>query len=146
MFLKIVVLKNFANFTGKHLCWSLLLLKLQTFGAASLFKRDTKTGIFLFSCDNCEIFKSTSFYRTPSGCFWSEPEHKLVLGFNFDNTLKVLWKYFTIMQFYFSSPKSTNAFTGPHNPAGTLGRHALPFRKIIKQGWIRVHILSFLII
>ena len=24
-----VILKNFANFTGKHLCWSLLLIKLQ---------------------------------------------------------------------------------------------------------------------
>ena len=23
------VLKNFANFTGKHLCWSLFLMKLQ---------------------------------------------------------------------------------------------------------------------
>ena len=28
MFLKIGVLKNFANFTGKHLCWSLFLIKL----------------------------------------------------------------------------------------------------------------------
>ena len=27
MFLKIVVLKNFENFTGKHLCWSLFLRK-----------------------------------------------------------------------------------------------------------------------
>ena len=34
MFFKIVFLKNFANFTGKHLCWSLLFNKaagLQTF-------------------------------------------------------------------------------------------------------------------
>ena len=29
MFFKIDVLKNFANFTGKHLCWSLFLIKLQ---------------------------------------------------------------------------------------------------------------------
>ena len=27
--LQIGVLKNFANFTGKHLCWSLFLIKLQ---------------------------------------------------------------------------------------------------------------------
>ena len=29
MFFKVGVLKNFANFTGKHLCWSLFLIKLQ---------------------------------------------------------------------------------------------------------------------
>ena len=29
MFLQIGVLKNFANLTGKHLCWSLFLIKLQ---------------------------------------------------------------------------------------------------------------------
>ena len=29
MFLKIDVLKNFASLTGKHLCWSLFLIKLQ---------------------------------------------------------------------------------------------------------------------
>ena len=29
VFFKINVLKNFANFTGKHQCWSLFLIKLQ---------------------------------------------------------------------------------------------------------------------
>ena len=29
MFFKIVVLKNFANFIGKHQCWSIFLIKLQ---------------------------------------------------------------------------------------------------------------------
>ena len=29
MFFKKDVLKNFANFTGKHLCWSLFLIKLK---------------------------------------------------------------------------------------------------------------------
>ena len=31
------VLKNFANFTGKQLCWSLFLTKLQTFSALQLY-------------------------------------------------------------------------------------------------------------
>ena len=31
VFLKIGVLKNFAIFTGKYLCWSFLLIKLQAF-------------------------------------------------------------------------------------------------------------------
>ena len=33
------VLKNFANFTGKHLCWSPFLILLQVFRPATLLKR-----------------------------------------------------------------------------------------------------------
>ena len=43
-------LKNFANFTGKHLCWSLLFIKLQAFKA--LLKRDSNTGVFLRNVQN----------------------------------------------------------------------------------------------
>ena len=50
MFFKIGVLKNFAIFTGKSLCWSLFLIKL--------LKRNTNTG---FSCEKCKIFKNTFF-------------------------------------------------------------------------------------
>ena len=35
MFFKIGVLKNFANFRGKHLCWSVFLRKVQAMPAAS---------------------------------------------------------------------------------------------------------------
>ena len=38
------VLKNFANFTRKYLCWSIFLINLQTFSA--LLKRDSDTGFF----------------------------------------------------------------------------------------------------
>ena len=41
------VLKKFANLTGKHLCWSLFLIKLQAFRPATLLKRDFNTGVFL---------------------------------------------------------------------------------------------------
>ena len=37
------VLKNFAIFTGKHLCWSLFLMQL----LSTLLKRDSNTGVFL---------------------------------------------------------------------------------------------------
>ena len=40
MFFKKAVLKNFGIFTGKQLCWSLFLIKLQIFRAATLLKRD----------------------------------------------------------------------------------------------------------
>ena len=48
MFFKIGVLKNFAIFKGKHLSWSLFLIKLQAFTPATLFKRDSYTGVFLW--------------------------------------------------------------------------------------------------
>ena len=41
------VLKNFAIFTGKHLCWSLFFIKLQTFRPSALLKRNSNTGVFL---------------------------------------------------------------------------------------------------
>ena len=58
MFFKIVVLKNFANFTGKHLCRRLFLIKLQALRTATLLKRD--------SSEICEIFKNTLLYWTSS--------------------------------------------------------------------------------
>ena len=42
MLYKISVLKNFAKFTGKHLCWSLFFRGLQLY-----LKNDTDTGVFL---------------------------------------------------------------------------------------------------
>ena len=46
LFFKIDVLENFPNFTGKHLCWSLFLMKLQAFRCATLLKRESNTGVF----------------------------------------------------------------------------------------------------
>ena len=45
------VLKNFAIFTGKQLCWSLLLVKLQPFRCLTR----------VWACKYCEIFKNTYF-------------------------------------------------------------------------------------
>ena len=39
------VLKNFRIFTGKHLCWSLLLMKIQAFKPVTLLK-ETPTQVF----------------------------------------------------------------------------------------------------
>ena len=47
VFFKKVVLKNFANFTGKRLRWSLFLIKLQAPRSATLLKRDSNTDVFL---------------------------------------------------------------------------------------------------
>ena len=57
MFFEIGVLKNFANFTGKHLCWSFFLIKNST----TLLKTGTNTGVFLW---NLQTFLEHLFYRT----------------------------------------------------------------------------------
>ena len=55
VFCKKGVLKNFTKFTGKHLCWSLFFKNL------FFLKKRLRE----FSCEFCEIFKNTFFYRTP---------------------------------------------------------------------------------
>ena len=45
--LKKGVLKNFANFTEKHLGWSLFLNKAAALRHATLLERDSNTGVFL---------------------------------------------------------------------------------------------------
>ena len=52
------ILKSFANFTGKHLCWSLFLKNLQAEGLQLYLK---KTPTRVFSCEIREIFKNTFF-------------------------------------------------------------------------------------
>ena len=57
--LKKVFLKLLQNFTGKQLCWSLFLIKLQAFSPAILLKRDSN--VQLFFCEICKISKNTNF-------------------------------------------------------------------------------------
>ena len=56
------VLKNFANSTGKHLCWSLFSIKSQTCRSATLLKRYSNAGFFLWNLPNFEehLQKTTS--------------------------------------------------------------------------------------
>ena len=48
LFFKISVLKNFTILTEKHLWWSLFIIKLQAFRPATLLKRDSNPGLFLW--------------------------------------------------------------------------------------------------
>ena len=62
MFYKKVVLKNFVNLTGKHLCQSLFFNKATTFfnkaSACNFIKNKTLAQMFFFEFH--EIFKNTS--------------------------------------------------------------------------------------
>ena len=58
--LKKDLVKNFANVTRKHLCWSLFLIKLQVCRPTTLLKWYSNPGI---SWENWRIFKSTYFKK-----------------------------------------------------------------------------------
>ena len=51
-FFKKSVRRNFANFTGKRLCWSLFLIESQALRPAALLKRDSNTDILLWNLQN----------------------------------------------------------------------------------------------
>ena len=56
VFCKKGVFRNFAKFTGKHVCQSLFFSKVA--GTGTLAQ--------VFSCEFCEISKNTFLYRTPA--------------------------------------------------------------------------------
>ena len=57
----ILPFKNFANFTRKHLCLNLFLIKLQTWRPVTLFKRDSNKSVLL----RCFPVNFAKFPRTP---------------------------------------------------------------------------------
>ena len=62
LFFKIDVLKYFPNFTGKHQCWSLFLIKLQDWGRLQ------------HRCFPVNTFLRKPFFRnTAGGCFSTNP-------------------------------------------------------------------------
>ena len=69
VFCKKGVLKNFTKFTGKNLYQRPFLKKLQA--PATLLKKESLAQVF--SCEFCETFKNTFFYRTPLAAASVEP-------------------------------------------------------------------------
>ena len=55
-------LKNFANFTGKHLCWSIISIKLQAWGLQLYLKKETPTQVL--SCETCVKFLRTLILKS----------------------------------------------------------------------------------
>ena len=61
VFYKKAVIKNFAKFAGKHLLWSLVLIKWQSFRPETLLKRYSSTGVF--SVNFAKFFENTCFEK-----------------------------------------------------------------------------------
>ena len=69
VFCKKGLLKNFANFTGKHLCQSLFFNENAGLSPATLLKKRPCHKCFLVNFAN---FLGTPFlYNSSSGCFWT---------------------------------------------------------------------------
>ena len=51
-------MRSWIKFTGKNLCWSLFLIKLQLWEPATLLK---KAPTQVFSCEICKLFKNNYF-------------------------------------------------------------------------------------
>ena len=65
------VLKHFIIFTGKHLCQSLFLRKLQASKPATLLQRDSNTSVFLWFC---KLFNKAYFKKqlpTAASMIWN---------------------------------------------------------------------------
>ena len=82
------VLENFAKFTGKRLCWSLFLNKAADWRTATLLRRDSSTGDFLWILRNSQeqLFQR----KSPDDCFWKWPRR--IFG--------ILWKFFAKCIFF----------------------------------------------
>ena len=93
MFFKIGVVKNFTKFTGKQMCWSLFLIRLQAWKAATILKRDSNTGVFLCNLRN---WKCCTLQNTSGGCFCSYTEIKNYIWNTFIVNCKLKMSYMLI--------------------------------------------------
>ena len=76
------VLKIFVNFTGRHLFWSLFLVKLQVWRPATLLKSGSNTGVFLWNLRN---FWEHLFWRTSARLLYKSFTISITVAF-FDCT------------------------------------------------------------
>ena len=92
IFCKIGALKDWAIFTGKHLCWSLFFIKLQVFSPATLLKRDSNTVVFLWMLWNFYwvIFIESLFHKIPLLAASTAQKMKISLRISSVNATKSL--------------------------------------------------------
>ena len=78
VFFKIGVIKHFAIFTRKHLCWSLFLIKLQIWRAATLLKRLQHR---YFSANIAHFFRTAFFIENLRWLLARVGSHKSLVKF-----------------------------------------------------------------
>ena len=115
------VFKNFANFTEKHLCQSVFLIKWLALGL-QFIKKETPAQVF--SCKFREIYNNTFFYRTPpDNCFCTWHKQYLITTQQYFRNCKILnLRYYQT----FDTAQSLTFDTGNSKSSGYLN----PFLKI----------------
>ena len=107
VFYKKGVLRNFAKFTGKHLCQGLFFNEVAGLGPASLLKRDAGTGVFLWIFQNFlgHLFFIKHLYwlllasaNISDVCFW----FKFTASKNLNLVPHFHWSHFHRCYFLFS--------------------------------------------
>ena len=83
------VFENFANFTGKHLCWSLFFTKLQAFRPATLLKKRL--------LHRCFLVKFEKFWRT---AILKNTRERLLLCVDYF-IIYWFWQFTTVHVFHF---------------------------------------------
>ena len=111
-FVKKSILKNFANFTGKHLRWSLFLIKRQDFWLVTLIKKRLQHRCFLR--EHSEIFKNAYFklqtlQNEIYSCFFMSKVIHSVLG----KVKKEYWNSFIVQGIRYSVKYYSNFFHPP---------------------------------
>ena len=92
MFFKKGALKSFAIFTGKCLCWSLFLIKLQAY---NFIKKEIPTQEF--SYEYCKIFKKVLYKTLPVATFGYSNQSRI---FQEISTLKFQGQHASQSNFY----------------------------------------------
>ena len=77
--MKKAVLKNFAIFTGKYLCYNFFLIKLRAWRTGTLLKRDSNAGVFLRILRNS--YEQLLWRTSVNGCFWKRGTDFLLMRF-----------------------------------------------------------------
>ena len=86
MYFRIGVLKNFAMFTGKHLCWSLFFNKYAGLKACNFIKKRLQHKFF--------PVKFAKFLRTP---FFTEHVRWMLLEISHELSLYCIWEQWMVL-------------------------------------------------
>ena len=84
MFFRIDVFNSFTNFTGKHQCWSLFLIKLQAY-----YEKEVPTEVL--SCEISELFKNTFYKTTPLLAAFEQTKEISVVGIFRSFSISLPW-------------------------------------------------------
>ena len=133
---KLGLLKNFVNSTGKNMCWSLFLIKLQAKTSATLLVRDFNTVVFLRNLQN--LIKIPSLQTSFSDCFWrlTRSLEQKPVSLSAINT-RFSWKKYLLPRKSRSSHRRCSVKEGLQRPAQVL---SCEYCKMFKNTYFEKHL------